>query len=281
MMTAEQIKGRIRNLAADNHVPAQLILQNFMLERLLERIAHSKYQKNFILKGGFLISAMTGIAARTTMDMDVTVQALPLSRDSISEIFQEILSVDVHDPIVFSLVSIETIREHDSYQGVRLTFTADFPPLKVPVKMDLTTGDSIFPNARKMELKLMFTSESTCIMAYNIETILAEKLETILFRGEMNTRPRDFYDIWLLCSHFKDEIDGTILLTAIQKTMEHRTTTSLLQHAEQILQHIANSDILKQYWHNYQNTTNYAQNCSFSETISAIANLLDIIRETQ
>lgn len=277
MMTPQQIKGKIKNMAAEYMIPAQSILQYYMLERLLERIAHSRYQKNFILKGGFLISAMTRIATRTTMDLDATVHALPLSTDAISEIFQEIISIEVYDQIVFTLDSAETIHEHDTYEGIRLKFSALRPPLKVPVKMDLTTGDIIFPSACKLEIKPMFSTEPVCVMAYNLETILSEKLETILSRGIMNTRPRDFYDIWLLNKYFQNKINYTILTTALKKTMEHRGTTSLLPQAKQILQNIANSEIMNQYWLNYQQSVNYARICTYQETIDTINRFFDKI----
>jgi len=186
-----QLKAFIKNKAVEKNISAQLVMQNYMMERLLERISLSKYQHNFILKGGFLISAIVGLDSRTTMDLDTTIKGLTLTHESIRLIFMEICNIPVEDDIVFEIVSIVDIRENDDYPGIRVDLKANYFPISVPLSVDITTGDKITPREVKYKFKLLFEERAIPIMAYNLETLLAEKIETVLSRGIANTRPRD------------------------------------------------------------------------------------------
>ncbi|MDP1624189.1 MAG: nucleotidyl transferase AbiEii/AbiGii toxin family protein, partial [bacterium] len=193
-----QLKSRIKNLALKNRIPAQAVLQNFMLERLLERISISKHKDKFILKGGMLIASMIGIDSRTTMDMDATIRGYPLLDEAIQSVFTEICSLPLNDGVILTLNSITPIRDEDEYGGYRVMITARYEAINTPLKVDVTTGDIITPEAVRYTFHSNFEEKRIEIWAYNIETILAEKVETILQRSVLNTRPRDFYDVYIL-----------------------------------------------------------------------------------
>lgn len=217
-----QLKAFIKNKAAENKVSAQLVMQNYMLERLLERISISKYKPNFIIKGGFLISAIAGLDTRTTMDLDTTVIGLKLTHESLQTIFSEICSIQVGDDVTFDITKMEDIRETDDYPGIRVCLKANYPPLSVPISVDVTTGDKITPKEVNYTFKLLFDDRTLDILAYNIETVLAEKIETVLSRSIANTRPRDFYDIYILYNLRKSECNMNVLHDALIQTTKKR-----------------------------------------------------------
>jgi len=190
-----QLKAFIKKKAAEKNISAQLVMQNYMLERLLERISLSKYKHNFILKGGFLISAIVGLDTRATMDLDTTIKGFTLTHEAIREIFGEICTVEIADDVKFELGDISDIREGDDYPGIRVALKANYPPISVPLTVDVTTGDVITPREIEYTFSLLFDDRTISILAYNLETVLAEKIETVLSRSIANTRPRDFYDI--------------------------------------------------------------------------------------
>ena len=198
MKNAMQLKALIKNLAKEKCISAQLVLQNYMLERFLERISLSSYRDNFIIKGGFLIASMVGLDTRATMDMDATIKGYPVKEDSIRKMIEEILGIPIEDGITFRLQSIHEIREDDEYSGYRASLIAEYGRMAVPLKLDITSGDKITPREIEYSYKLMWENRSISILAYNLSTILAEKLETILSRADQNTRPRDYYDVYIL-----------------------------------------------------------------------------------
>jgi predicted nucleotidyltransferase component of viral defense system len=193
-----QLKAFIKKKAEENNISSQLVMQNYMMERLLERISLSPYRKNFILKGGFLIAAIVGLNSRTTMDLDATIKGLDLTHESIDRIFKEICAIKIEDNITFSVLRTTEIREGDDYPGLRVALEANYHPLAVPLTVDVTTGDKITPREVKRSLQLLFDDRSISVFTYNLETVLAEKIETVLSRNIANTRPRDFYDIYIL-----------------------------------------------------------------------------------
>ena len=190
-----QLKAFIKNKAAEKHISAQLVMQNYMLERLLERISLSPYKNNFILKGGFLISAIVGLDTRATMDLDTTIKGFTLTHEAIRKIFTAICTVQIADDVQFAVVGISDIRETDDYPGIRVGLKANYPPISVPLTVDVTTGDMITPREVEYTFSLLFDDRTISILAYNLETVLAEKLETVLSRNIANTRPRDYYDV--------------------------------------------------------------------------------------
>ncbi len=215
-------------MAAEKHLSAQLVIQNNMMERLLERISLSKYRENFILKGGFLIAAIVGLDSRATLDLDTTIKGFELSHDVIVRIFEEICRIEIEDDVTFKVNRTTDIRETDDYPGIRVSLTACYHSLKVPMKVDVTTGDKITPREIEYPFRLLFDERSISIMAYDVETILAEKLETVLSRNIANTRPRDFYDVYILHRLRGTKFDQMILKAASEETAKKRGSISVL-----------------------------------------------------
>lgn len=270
-----QLKSIIKNIAKEKSISAQLVMQNFMMERLLERISLSSYQNHFILKGGFLIAAMVGLDTRATMDMDATIKGIPMSEQSVKNMFLEICKVEVQDDVVFSFLSINEIREGDEYGGYRVALTANFPPMAVPLKLDITTGDKITPREIAYEFKLLLEDRSIRVLAYNLETVLAEKLETIISRSDQNTRPRDFYDVYVLQKLQSHNIKIELLREAIVVTSENRSSIQIIKNYKHIIEIIRDSNVMNQRWKNYQKDFDYAKDIEFEEVCDAVLEITD------
>lgn len=275
MKNAMQLKAIIKNLAKEKHISAQLVMQNFMLERLLERISVSKYKRNFILKGGFLIAAMVGLDTRATMDMDATIKGLPVNEQSIREMFGEICKIELGDDVLFSFRSIGEIREGDEYTGYRVSLSANYPPMAVPLKLDITTGDRITPKEIEYRFKLLLEDRSISVLAYNLETIMAEKLETVISRGDQNTRPRDYYDIYILTKLQYSNINLDRLKEALSATTEKRSSSIVVRDYRRIMNAVKNSDIMQRQWNNYQKDFDYATDILFKDVCDVVVELMD------
>ncbi|OOM82553.1 hypothetical protein CLPUN_00850 [Clostridium puniceum] len=278
MKNAMQFKAYIKKMAIEKNISAQLVLQNYMLERLLERISKSKYSSNIILKGGFLIGAIVGIDSRTTMDLDTTIKALKVSKENIKDIFEEIIQVDLDDEIKFNIKNVDDIREKDEYTGIRVSLEALYPPLAVPLKVDVTTGDKITPKEIEYKFKLIFDeNKEITILAYNLETVLAEKLETIISRSILNTRPRDYYDVYILWKLQKENIDTGTLKQALQETAKKRETINHIENYSKTLEDIEENQNMIKQWNVYKNKFNYASEIEFIDTCSAVRDILEKI----
>jgi predicted nucleotidyltransferase component of viral defense system len=275
-----QLKALIKKKAAESHISAQLVMQNYMMERLLERISLSKYRRNFIFKGGFLIAAIVGLNSRATRDMDATIKGFPLTHEAIRGIFDEICAIPFDDNIELFISRITDIRERDDYPGLRLHMTANYPPLTVALKLDVSTGDKITPGEVEYSYKLLFNDRTISILAYNLETILAEKLETVLSRNIANTRSRDFYDIFILYALRGTECDMTVLRQALNKTALERGSLSVIEDYREIIKGIAESSQLISYWMAYQDEFDYAKGISFNKTCNTILRLMESIIES-
>ncbi|HNB36648.1 MAG TPA: nucleotidyl transferase AbiEii/AbiGii toxin family protein [Anaerolineales bacterium] len=274
MSRSMQFKAIIRNMALKNRIPAQAVLQNFMLERLLERIYLSDYRDNFILKGGMLISSLVGIENRTTMDMDATLKGYPLDAALLERALQDICAVQVEDDAIFDLNQITPIRDDDEYGGYRAAITADYESIRVPLKIDLTVGDVITPRAIRLAYQSNFEDRVFDIWAYNLETILAEKIETILRRGALNTRMRDFYDVYIIAVTRQSEVDGLILKNALIATMQKRESLNAWDESSNLLAAIRQDAFMPQRWSRYAAENNYAKNITFEETLEKIRDIL-------
>ena len=270
-----QLKAIIKNLAKEKNISAQLVMQNFMLERLLERISISKYQQNFILKGGFLIAAMVGLDTRATMDMDATIKGLPVNEQTIQEIFENICKIKLEDDVTFSFRSIKEIREGDVYTGYRVSLSANYPPMAVPLKLDITTGDKITPREIAYQFKLLLEDRSISVLAYNLETIIAEKLETVISRGDQNTRSRDYYDIYILFKLQYSNVKPDVLKAALSATTERRGSSAVIKEYRNIMDTVKNSQIMQKQWKNYQKDFEYATDISFEDACNVIVELMD------
>lgn len=279
MKNAMQLKAIIKNLAKEKYISAQLVMQNFMLERLLERISVSKYQQNFILKGGFLIAAMVGLDTRATMDMDVTIKGLPVNEQTVREMFEEICKIELEDEVTFSFRSIGEIREGDEYTGYRVSLSANYPPMAVPLKLDITTGDKITPKEIEYQFKLLLEDRSISVLAYNLETIMAGKLETVISRGDQNTRPRDYYDIYILAKLQYSNIEFNSLKAALNATAQKRGSLEVLKSYHKIMDTVRNSEIMQKQWKNYQKDFEYATDIIFKDVCDAVVQIMDELQD--
>ncbi|MBD5507856.1 MAG: nucleotidyl transferase AbiEii/AbiGii toxin family protein [Lachnospiraceae bacterium] len=255
-------------------------MQNFMLERLLERISVSKYQQNFILKGGFLIAAMVGLDTRATMDMDATIKGLPVNGQTVREMFEEICKIELADDVTFSFRSIGEIREGDEYTGYRVSLSANYPPMAVPLKLDITTGDKITPKEIEYQFKLLLEDRSISVLAYNLETIMAEKLETVISRGDQNTRPRDYYDIYILAKLQYSNIEPNVLKAALNATTEKRGSKAVVKDYRRIMDTVRSSEIMQKQWGNYQKDFEYATDIAFEDACDVVVQLMDSIMKS-
>ena len=270
-------KAIINNMAKENNVVAQSVLQTYMLERLLERISISKYKDNFILKGGMLISAMLGIDSRTTMDMDTTIKGFPLTKDNITNIMDEICNIEIDDNVTLKINKVELIREDDDYGGYRITFETKYNnEMPVIIKIDITTGDKITYKEIEYSFTLMLEDRKIQIWSYNVETNIAEKFEAIVKRGVLSTRIRDYYDVYMLINTQNKIIDKKTLKDAITLTAQHRGTSEIIKDWKKIVEKIANDSKMRQQWKRYQKDNFYAEEIEYKELINAISKVGEI-----
>lgn len=278
MKTPEQLKGSIRSMASKKNLRAQEVLQMYLFERVIERLAHSSYQNNFILKGGLLISTMIGIGERTTMDMDTTVRGIQMEEDEIAKCIQEILAVDVGDGIEFEYKSIEPIREDDAYNNFRVHLCAKYGKINSPMKIDVTTGDIITPTAIQYDFPMLFGDKTIPVMAYTLETVLAEKYETIIRRNIGTTRARDYYDLHTLFRSRGNEIRINVLRAAVLHTAQKRDSVQDIHDWREILKDIREESQMYLLWDNYVTENKYIGELTFQEvldTVDGVARLLD------
>jgi predicted nucleotidyltransferase component of viral defense system len=268
------LKARIRNKAKEKKIPAQMVLQTYMFEHLLERLSLSGYRDKFILKGGLLIAAMVGLENRATMDMDTTIQSYPLDEAHVHTAIQEICSIPVDDGITFDLINVLPIRNDDLYGGFRASLNAVFQTIKTPLSIDLTSGDVITPKPVRRRFGSLFDDTKKIeLWAYNIETVLAEKTEAILSLGIFNTRPRDFYDIYILVKTQK--YNPVVFQKALLATANHRHTSENLKDAVQRVDAILEDTAVQAHWEKYRREYIYAANVNFEDVIRVLKELLD------
>lgn len=277
MSNAMSLKAKIRNIAKQKNIPAQVILQNYMFERLLVRLAASTYKDKFVLKGGMLVAAIVGLDNRATMDLDTTLKNLPLTPEAIRSALEQVAAVPFDDGVTFEVGKISPIREDDIYGGYRVMLNAHFDTLITPLSIDVSTGDAITPHAVQYQFSEIFDDEKSYeLWAYNIETVMAEKVETILRRGVFNTRPRDFYDAYILIT--TQNFDKAVFAEALDKTIEHRGTRNQINDFDSTMEVISESADLQRMWSNYQSQFSYAKDISFEYTCNAIKGLLSEIK---
>ncbi|MBR2024337.1 MAG: nucleotidyl transferase AbiEii/AbiGii toxin family protein [Clostridia bacterium] len=267
------LKAKIRNIAKQKNIPAQVILQNYMFERLLVRLSASEYKEKFVLKGGMLVAAIVGLDNRATMDMDTTLKNLPLTPETIRSALEVVCSIGYDDGVIFEIGTISPIREDDIYGGYRIMLNARFDTLITPLSIDVSTGDAITPHAVQYSFSEIFNDDNSYeLWAYNIETVMAEKVETILRRGVFNTRPRDFYDAYILSTTQK--FDQAVFFEALNATATHRCTAQQISDVPSILHNIEESPELKNMWDKYRKQFAYATDIEYGKIITALKKLL-------
>ncbi len=276
---AMQLKARIKNRAKEAGIPAQAMMQNYLLERLLERLSKSEWRDKVIVKGGMLISSLVGVASRTTMDLDTTIRGFDLTHETAEAVFRQIVAVEVDDDWEFEFDRTEDIRETDDYPGIRVHLKANYAPMSVPLTVDVTTGDRITPGPVAYEYPLLFGEGSVTVMSYTLETVLAEKLETLVSRGVTNTRPRDFYDVHVLWRIKGAECDRATLAKAIGATCEKRESAARMAQWALVLDEVATDAAMLALWAKYVGKNPYAAGMELPEcceTAKAMLSLLDI-----
>lgn len=269
MKNAMQLKAHVNNMAKEAGIPTQALMQSYLLERLLERLSRSTWRDNIVIKGGVLISSLVGISSRTTMDLDTTVRGFALTHDSAERVFRDIMGVQVDDDWEFEFDRIEDIRETDDYPGIRVHLKGSYPPMLVPLTVDVTTGDRITPDAVEYSYPLLFGEGEISLMAYPIETVLAEKLETVVSRGVANTRLRDFYDIYVLLGVKRNEINMEILRNALASTCEKRSSQAAIARWADTLDDVAGDAAMLEQWAKYVRKNPYAKGIALQDCCKA------------
>ena len=262
------IKAKIKNAVSKTGIRPQEVLQMYLFEHLLLRLSKSQYMKNFILKGGGLLSQIFGDWQRATRDLDATIKGIALNDREISKVIKEILAIEIEDGIKFVLKGIDSIRKDDLYSGLRVSLNAEFGKIKENISIDITAGDIITPRAIAFGYKMMFDDGIIKVMAYNTETIIAEKFETIITRGVLNTRAKDFYDIFMLVKI--NDYDKTVLKTAIERTFKHRNSVLDYNETKNVIKELAASKTIADLWKKYQKTYKYAENISVADIIKSL-----------
>ena len=279
MKTSEQIKGAIRNISKRTGVNANSLLQMCLFEGILEKISKSKYKNHIILKGGLLISSLIGVEMRSTLDMDTTIRGLPMNEENISKILHEILEITIDADIVYRLIKLERIRKEDLYEDFCATISCRYGKINANLNIDITTGDIITPKEIQYSYEKILEEGSISILTYTIETIIAEKFETISSRNITTTRARDFYDLYMLYKLYKSKIDRNVLKEAITLTSQHRNSFSLVLQYKEIVKLFYQSNSLKNLWDKYIQNNPYAKEISFDDTISIYEEIGSILEK--
>ena len=266
----DSLKARASNLSKKTNIPNKYLIQNFMFEALLKRISKSKYKDKFIIKGGFLLSSIFGVNLRSTMDLDTTIKGLPLDRETITNVINEIIRIDVEDNVRLDIENIKDIREEELYSGFEVNLKAEFDGLKTNLMIDITTGDVITYKEVEFKYNTLFDNETINIMTYNYETIIAEKFESIISRNIDNTRMKDYYDLYMFVHLKWDDINKDTLRKAIFNTSKARETLDYINNANKYIELISDDSRLKALWNSYQNNYEYVKDIKFVDVINAI-----------
>ena len=266
----QSLMDKSKNFAKDNNLSVQQVLQNYMFERFLARLSKSKYKDKFIIKGGLLLSSIMGINMRTTMDIDANITGMRFDLSQISKIIEDVVSIEIDDNVIFNVEKTTPIKEENEYGGYKFKITGITGNIKVPFSIDVSTGDVITPKAIEYKYKMILEDEYIDLYTYNYETIVAEKLETILKRNVANSRMKDYYDIYYFVNVKWNEIDKGILEDAIRTTFRHRDSDDELENYMQIVDLIEKNENLKSLWKAYQSRHSYAENIEFQEAVNAI-----------
>ncbi len=272
---ASSLKDNARNVAEKNDISIGQVLQNYMFERVLERLSKSKYKENFVIKGGLLLSSIMGINLRTTMDIDTNIVGISLEKENLLKILEQILSLDIRDKVLFKIEKVEDIKQEEYYGGYKFKILGIYENIKVRFHMDVSTGDIITPRAIEYQYKKLFDNEWIDILSYNQETIIAEKLQAVLERKLTNSRMKDYYDLYFFVNYKWNEIDKEILAEAIIRTFIARNSITELKSISETIKSLQGNEFLNRLWLDYREKHNYSKNVNFEDTIKAI----EMIRE--
>lgn len=271
--STRQLKAKINNITNGDSKMSQTLFRNYFMERFLERISLSKYNRNFVLKGGMLVASVLGLDSRATMDIDTSVFSIPLTVESTKNIIEEIASINIDDNVNFEITNAEEMMEEHNYHGVRIKLVSNFGTFKQPIKIDISTGDVITPSAVEYNYKLMFEDRSIPMLSYNLETLLAEKLETVIARSTTNTRMRDFYDVYLLAK--TQAVDMQNLKSALRRTARSRNTDLSKENVELVLNELSKSEAMFSSWKKYKADNYYVENFKWPDLVQESRNLIE------
>lgn len=274
---SDSLKAKASNLSNKTNIPNKYLIQNFMFEALLKRISKSRYKDKFIIKGGLLLSSIFGVNLRNTMDLDTTIKGLPLDRETITKVINDIISMEIDDNIKLEIENIKDIREEELYSGFNVNLKAEFDGLKTNLMIDITTGDVITYKEVEFKYNTLFDNEIINIITYNYETILAEKFESIISRNIDNTRMKDYYDLYMFVNLKWDDINKNTLRKAIINTAKNRETLDYIDDASKYIELISDDSRLKSLWNSYKSNYDYAKNIEFVDTINAIKVISEIV----
>lgn len=272
--TSKQLKDKVRNISKGNNEVAKALLRIFIMERFLERVSLSKYKNNFILKGGMLVASIVGVDMRATMDIDTTVKALPLSEVDAERIITEICEISLEDGVSFKITSVKNIMTDFEYPGIRMMLEATLDRMCQPIKLDISTDDVVTPSAVEYEYKLMFEDRKISLLSYNMETLLAEKMQTIATRGLANTRMRDFYDVCGIARLNGDKIDYSLLVEAFRATCKKRETVFSKSEIEDTLSKIKNDEPLAVMWEQFRKKNFFVGDLQWEEVLQEVLHIM-------
>ena len=273
MKSATAVKAKIKNKAGGSSEKSQIMLRIYLMDRLLDRVSLSKDRDNFVLKGGLLVSSLVGVDMRSTMDVDTTVKSLPMNKKSVQKILEEIMAIEVEDGVSFRISKVQDIMEGHEYEGLRFMIECLMDRLKQTIKIDISTGDEITPGAIEYKLPLIIEDRSIDLWAYNLETLLAEKLETIMVRAEANTRMRDFYDIHVLLKQDVVTVDRDLLKAAFYATCKNRESIEQIGTIDDVINKISDDETMRQLWNNYRKTNYYVGALEWEDVIGSAEKL--------
>lgn len=280
-LSAAQVKGKIKNIAQQNHADARVLLRLYAMDRFLERLVNSKYRDNFVIKGGILVTAMVGVSQRATMDIDASINNEQLSAKNAELIIKEIANINLNDGMTFFIKSSDEIMDEMEYPGIRILMNAYLDKMVIPLKIDISTGDVITPQAVEFDYPLILEKRTISLWSYNLETVLAEKLQTIMARGILNTRMRDYYDVYTLLNMYGERINQNVFRKAFIATCQKRKTNGLLDHANQVISSVETNESIQTLWKKYQEKYSYAAEIPFHEIIKSIVKLVDLGQENE
>lgn len=280
-LSAAQVKGKIKNIAQQNHADARVLLRLYAMDRFLERLVNSKYRDNFVIKGGILVTAMVGVSQRATMDIDTSINNEQLSAKNAELIIKEIANINLNDGMTFFIKSSDEIMDEMEYPGIRILMNAYLDKMVIPLKIDISTGDVITPQAVEFDYPLILEKRTISLWSYNLETVLAEKLQTIMARGILNTRMRDYYDVYTLLNMYGERINQNVFRKAFIATCKKRKTNGLLDHANQVISSVETNESIQTLWKKYQGKYSYAAEIPFHKIIKSIVELVDLCQENE
>lgn len=276
-MNSDKLNNIIKKKSKGNNNLAHHLHQMFFFEHVLMRLEKSKYRNNIILKGGVLLSSIIGEDLRTTKDIDATLKSLPLNIDTIKNIFEEILTIDIDDNVNFEIVSIKDIRLEDEYGGFKINVKGTFDKIRTNFSIEITTGDIITPREIKYKYNSIFENKKINIMAYTVETVISEKFHSIITRNITSTRAKDFYDLYILLTEHRDKINNTNLLKAVKNTFKNRNTSFDIEYCREVITLLEDNTNLENIFINYQTKLEYVKNVTYIATIAAIKEIVNIL----